>query len=90
MTFFSVALYPIAEFVRPILPAALALTMIVQGYVCSDIAMEEAKTPVERGIAGVMAGVLMTKGAAWGLATGIILYLLCGKGKISKRTSSAE
>ncbi|MDR1831964.1 MAG: hypothetical protein LBQ97_04430 [Fusobacteriaceae bacterium] len=90
MTFISVALYPIAEFVRPILPAALALTMIVQGYVCGDIAMEEAKTPVERGVATVMAGILIQQGAGWGLLAGVVLHLLCGAGKIAKRKERVD
>lgn len=34
------------------------------------------KSDMERGIAGVMAAILAIKGASWGLAVGIVVYLL--------------
>ncbi len=76
MTFICVALVPVASFVQPILPAALSLTLIVQGYVCCQIGLGMIKTDAERGIAGAMAGILAIKGAAWGLAAGVIVYIL--------------
>lgn len=75
-TFLCVALVPVASFVQPILPAALSLTLIVQGYVCCKIGLSMIHTDMERGIAGVMAAILAIKGASWGLAVGIIVYLL--------------
>ena len=77
MTFICVALVPVASFVRPTLPAALSLTMLVQGYVCGRIAMDEAQTPMDKGVSTAMAAVLAMKGASWGLAAGIILHLIC-------------
>jgi hypothetical protein len=76
MTAISVAIIPIASFVRPVLPAALSITLLVQGYACAALAMQMCKTDMDRGIAGVMAAFLATKGAAWGLAIGIILHFL--------------
>ena len=76
MTFICVALVPVASFVQPILPAALALTLIVQGYVCCKIGLAMISTDMERGIAGVMAAVLATSGASWGLAVGVVIYIL--------------
>lgn len=38
--------------------------------------MDLCTTEKEKGIAGVMGAVLATRGAAWGLAVGIILALL--------------
>lgn len=76
MTFICVALVPIASFVQPILPAALSCTLIVQGFVCCQIGLGMVHDNAEFGLAGVMAAVLATKGAAWGLAVGIILYIL--------------
>ncbi len=61
MTFICVALVPVASFVQPILPAALSLTLIVQGYVCCKIGLGMIKTDMERGIAGVMAESLRSK-----------------------------
>lgn len=75
-TFICVALVPIASFVQPILPAALSLTLIVQGFVCCQIGLSMVHTDSERGLAGVMASVLAIKGATWGLAVGIVLYIL--------------
>ncbi len=76
MTFICVALVPVASFVQPILPAALSLTLIVQGFVCCQIGMNMIRSDSERGLAGVMGAVLCIKGASWGLAVGIILYIL--------------
>ena len=76
MTFICVALVPVASFVQPILPAALSLTLIVQGYVCCKIGLSMISTDMERGIAGVMAAVLATSGASWGLAVGVVIYIL--------------
>ena len=75
-TFICVALVPVASFVQPILPAALSLTLIVQGFVCCQIGLSMIHTDSERGLAGVMAAVLAIKGASWGLAVGVILYVL--------------
>jgi hypothetical protein len=76
MTAISVAIIPIASFVRPVLPAALSITLLVQGYACAMLAMRMCGNDMDRGIAGVMAAFLATKGAAWGLAVGIILHFL--------------
>ena len=76
MTFLCVALVPVASFVQPILPAALSLTLLVQGYVCGRIAVDEMKTAEDKGIACVIATFLYLKGSAWGLAVGIVLYVL--------------
>ncbi|MCI9570340.1 MAG: hypothetical protein HFG14_10780 [Lachnospiraceae bacterium] len=75
-TFICVALVPVASFVQPILPAALSLTLIVQGFVCCQIGLSMIHSDSERGLAGVMASVLAIKGATWGLAVGVILYIL--------------
>ncbi|KJS80958.1 MAG: membrane protein [Peptococcaceae bacterium BICA1-8] len=71
-------LMPIISLVKPVLPAALSLTLIVQGFACAYIAMEMVKGKEERGVAGIMAIFLAFRGAAWGLAAGVILHLLIG------------
>ena len=50
-TFICVALVPVASFVQPILPAALSLTLIVQGFVCCQIGLSMIHTDSERGLA---------------------------------------
>lgn len=67
---------PIVTLVKPILGIALASTMLIQGYVSVRVGVMKARTFNDLGIAGVMGAVLATRGAAWGLATGIVLCLL--------------
>lgn len=69
-------LLPIISLVKPILDVAMALTMLIQGFVSVKVGITKAKTMNDLGIAGVMAAILATRGAAWGLAAGIILCLL--------------
>ncbi len=69
-------LLPIITLVKPVLSVALASTMLIQGYVSVRVGVMKAKTFNDLGIAGIMAAVLATRGAAWGLAVGIILCLL--------------
>ena len=75
-----VAIVPIVSLVQPVLPVALSLTMLVQGYICTRLAMDMCETEMDKGIAGVMGTIIVAKSAAWGLAVGIILhFLLSGK-----------
>jgi len=76
VTFASVSLVPIVSLFQPVLPIALSLMLIVQGYICTRIAMGICKNDTDRGVAGVMGAVLAAKGATWGLAIGIILHLI--------------
>lgn len=69
-------LLPIVSLVKPILGIALALTLLIQGYVSVKVGVLESRSQRDLGIAGVMGAVLATKGAAWGFAVGIILCAL--------------
>ncbi|TLS36525.1 hypothetical protein FCL54_15035 [Pseudalkalibacillus caeni] len=69
-------LLPIVSLVQPILGIALALTLLIQGYVSVKVGILESRSQRDLGIAGVMGAVLATKGAAWGFAVGIVLTLL--------------
>ena len=69
-------LLPIVSLVEPILAVALALTLLIQGYVSVRIGIMEAKSQRDLGIAGVTAAVLVTKGAAWAFPVGVVLCLL--------------
>lgn len=68
-------LLPIVTLVKPILGIALAATMLIQGYVSIKVGVLKSKTVNDLSIAGIMAAVIATKGAALGLASGVIL---CG------------
>ena len=69
-------LLPIVTLVEPILGVALALTLLIQGYVSVKVGVLEARSQRDLGIAGIMGAVLCVKGAAWAFAIGIGLCLL--------------
>lgn len=73
-TMVGVMLYPVYSLLLPMLPVALSLSMMIQGYICVSLAMQFCKNDMERGIAGSMGAVLAAKGSIWGLAVGLILY----------------
>lgn len=92
-TFVAVACIPISSLLAPVLPVALSLTLLVQGYICTRLAMDMCDNDVERGICGVMGAVLATRGAAWGLAAGLILHFLLffySKSKAKVAAKSAD
>ncbi len=89
MSFVGVSLIPIVSLLQPVLPIALSLTMLVQGYICTRLAMVICKNDTDRGIAGVMGAVLAAKGAAWGLGVGILLHLILRDFTV-KKTAVAE
>ena len=88
-TFVCVALIPISSLLQPVLPVALSLTLIVQGFICTQLAMNMCRTDIERGICGVMGAVLAIQGAAWGLAVGLILFFLLFEGKKNEQSQQA-
>jgi hypothetical protein len=67
--------YPIVLLVKPALPFGFGLTMAIQGYLCTYLAMEMVTTNLERGISGMIGGILATRGATWALLMGILFYL---------------
>ena len=69
-------LMPIVTLVQPILGVALALTLLIQGYVSVRIGVMEARSQRDLGIAGVVAAVLATRGATWAFAVGVVLCAL--------------
>ena len=75
-TFTGYWIMPIVSFVKPILPIALALTMLIQGYVAVRVGVLRAKTFNDLGAAGVIGGVLVSRGAAYALGVGIVLCAL--------------
>lgn len=74
--FILVLLAPVVDFMRPMLPVALSITMILTGFACAYIAMSMVKTPTGQGYA-LFIGLLTAKfGPAYGLAVGVALYFL--------------
>lgn len=75
-TFTGYWLVPIVAFVKPILNAALSLTLLVQGFVSVRIGVLAARSYNDLGIAGVVAAVLIAKGAGWAFGVGFFLCIL--------------
>ncbi len=67
---------PIVSLVQPILGVALALTLLIQGYVSVRIGVLQARSQRDLGIAGMIAAVLVVKNTTWAFAVGILLCLL--------------
>ena len=69
-------LMPIVSLVQPILGIALALTLLIQGYVNMKIGVLEARSGKDLGFAGIVAAILTIKGAAWAFGAGIVMCVL--------------
>ncbi|MBC2724418.1 MAG: hypothetical protein HGJ97_17450, partial [Desulfosporosinus sp.] len=67
---------PLVACFRPILPIAIALTIMVQGFACFYIAMQMVDTKEEQGVAGVVGAILAIGGPIYGLVSGIVLYIV--------------
>jgi len=59
----------------------MALTLLIQGYLCGYLAVEmlSKQTNLERGVAVMVGAILATKGAAWGLGSGLVLWAVLEK-----------
>ncbi|MGA2028243.1 MAG: hypothetical protein ABSH17_14420 [Syntrophobacteraceae bacterium] len=75
-TFTGYFLAPIVTLVKPILPIALSLTMLIQGYVAVRVGILKARTFNDLGVAGVVGAVLVSRGAAYAFGVGIVLCVL--------------
>ncbi|MBD9657524.1 hypothetical protein IB239_22075 [Pseudomonas sp. PDM12] len=69
-------LLPVVTLLQPILGVALALTLLIQGYVSVRLGIMEARSQRDLGIAGVIGAVLAIKGASWAFAIGVGLCAL--------------
>ncbi|MBN1626475.1 MAG: hypothetical protein JW944_08105 [Deltaproteobacteria bacterium] len=68
---------PVTSLCEPVLPIALAVTLLVQGIACSYIAIElVANDKTAAGIAGTTGAIIVTSGINWGLGAGLALCLL--------------
>jgi hypothetical protein len=75
-TFTGYFFSPIVTLVKPILPIALSLTMLVQGYVAVRVGILKARTFNDLGVAGVVGAVLISRGAAYAFGVGLALCIL--------------
>lgn len=74
--FFAMFLLPLVTFFKPALPIALSITLLITGFLCIAVAVEQIDNATSMGVAGLMGVVLAVHGAAWGLAAGFVLYML--------------
>lgn len=74
--FLALFMLPIITLFQPVLPIALSITLIITGYLCIAVAVEQIDNVTSMGVAGVMGVVLAVHGAAWGLAIGTLMWLL--------------
>lgn len=74
----ALLLGPLVSLFQPGVAVGMTLTMLIQGYLCGYLAMELLKdsSNLQRGIAVIVGTVLVAKGAAWGLAVGLVLWAL--------------
>ena len=69
-------LVPVVTFMKPLLPVALSITLILTGFACAYIAISMVQTPASQGYAFFVGMIISKFGPAWGLGIGIGLYLL--------------
>lgn len=75
--------YPLYEVSLAASSALLVVVMVIQGFVCAQIAINLLRDDMDKGITGLAAGLVVARGAAIGLPVSIIIYLLlCNNEKI--------
>ncbi|RAU17707.1 xanthine/uracil/vitamin C permease [Nitrincola tibetensis] len=74
--FFALFLLPLVTVFKPVLPIALSITLLITGYLCIAVAVEQIDNATSMGVAGIMGVVLATHGAAWGLGAGLVLWFM--------------
>jgi len=74
--FFLSLLVPIVSFMKPLLPVALSITLLLTGFACAYVAISMVKTPASQGYSFFVGMIIANFGPAWGLGLGIGLYLL--------------
>lgn len=94
---FALFMLPLVTLFKPVLPIALSLTLILTAYICIMVGMEQLKTSVERGVAGVVAVTLSMpdpKSTIFAVGIGLVLYILIerptllGANKVEDETSA--
>lgn len=77
--FLALFILPLVTIFKPVLPIALSLTLVLTGYICIMVGIEQLKTSTERGVAGIVAVVLAMpdpKSTVYAVVIGVILYVL--------------
>lgn len=82
-TVLGLFLYPLYELSLGASGALLVVILVIQGFVCAQIAFNMVRDDMDKGIAGMTAGFFVARGAYIALPASIALYLLlCNNKKI--------
>lgn len=81
----ALILAPVVSLLKPGLNIGMSLTLLIQGYLCGYLAIEmlDRNTNLERGVAVIVGAILATKGAAWGIGVGLVLWVVLERNWIS-------
>jgi hypothetical protein len=88
--FAAVFILPLVSIFQPVLPIALSLTLLITGYLCLTVGMEQVHNPTQQAIAGVTGVVLAVYGAAYGLIIGAVLHVIVERQTIIPRRRKQE
>lgn len=84
-TVLGLFIYPLYEASLAASGTLLVVIMVIQGFVCTQIACNMPRDDMDKGLAGMGAGLVVARGAAVALPASIILYLLlCNNKKIKE------
>ena len=84
-TVLGLFIYPLYEASLAASGTLLVVIMVIQGFVCAQIACNMPRDDMDKGLAGMGAGLVVARGAAVALPASIILYLLlCNNKKIKE------
>lgn len=76
-TAICVLILPLTGLLQPILPVALAVTLVVQAYACSYIAIEQVKDDrAAAGTAGITGATVFIASLNWALVVGLLSYII--------------
>jgi predicted benzoate:H+ symporter BenE len=68
---------PLLALVTPILPLSMSLTLMIQAFGCFYVALGICENNVQRGVAGLIGGILAVTNPQTGLIAGIIISIIC-------------
>jgi len=87
----ALMILPLVTLFKPVLPIALSLTLILTAYICIMVGMEQLKTSVERGVAGIVAVTLAMpdpKSTIFAVVVGLVLYFFIEKPRLLGKTET--
>lgn len=68
---------PLVALIRPILPLSMSLTLMIQAFGCFYVALGLCRNNTQRGVAGLIGGVLAVTNPQTGLLVGIVVSFIC-------------